>query len=64
MFKLTINTNNSAFCDDNGEENQSAAAHEVARLLRIVAGQLELDHAKRNIFDLNGNNVGRFELVP
>lgn len=50
-FKLKMTTDSAAFADGDGRA-------EVARLLRIAAGQVELDYGTHPIFDINGNKVG------
>jgi hypothetical protein len=62
MFKIEMQTDNSAF-GDTREDN----AREVARILRQIADKLKNDEWASNgmhqtIFDLNGNDVGRFVL--
>lgn len=63
MFELRIKIEGDAFAEDTQAE--------VARLLRNAADQV-LDGAGRrgangsrssNLFDINGNNVGRWELA-
>jgi hypothetical protein len=57
-FALNITCNNDAFQPD--------AASEVIRILRDVANRMEQgDGAEfyRTIFDINGNDVGRFKLA-
>lgn len=61
VFKLNINCGNDAF--DNGNRE-----HEIVRILREVANQIE-DGAVdieyfQTIRDINGNDVGRFALKP
>ncbi len=52
-FKLAIETGNAVFED--------VEDWEVARLLRVVALNLEAGLRSGNIPDANGNNVGYFE---
>jgi hypothetical protein len=54
MFKLTIQTDNAAFTDQ--EET------EVARILREIATKLENGRSGGFPRDANGNNVGEWEL--
>lgn len=59
LFRLTIDTGNQAFDQRNG-------ATEVSRILREIADQLDKDHEHdtyRTIFDVNGNDVGRYRLA-
>ena len=53
-FTLAIETGNDAF--DGVEQS------EVARILRVVADQVERGTDCANISDVNGNTVGTFEL--
>lgn len=60
MFTLSINTDNAAFEDDRGAE--------VARILRMIADEVEggVDRDSGhdgNGRDINGNTVGKWELV-
>lgn len=55
MFKLTIKTDNAAFTDDPDAE--------VARILRAAADRVENGEMPGALRDINGNTVGRFELV-
>ena len=53
---IRINMDNEAF-----EENESL---ELARILRELIEEIEdKDALKRNLFDINGNKVGTFEIV-
>jgi hypothetical protein len=54
MFKLTIRTDNAAFEDDPGAE--------CARILRDVATAIERGTRGAPLHDINGNQVGRFDL--
>lgn len=56
-FTLTIDLENDAFSPD--------AEPEVARILRVVADKLEQNPGYpmyQTVFDVNGNDVGRFRL--
>jgi hypothetical protein len=61
MFKLEIETDNSAFADDAGAE--------LARILRAVAGTAErhlirgLQPTGATLHDSNGNRVGSWSYV-
>lgn len=55
MFELNIETDNAAFEDEDG-------AFEVARILRLVASQLERGARSAPILDVNGNRVGSYNL--
>lgn len=65
MFTLKIKTDNAAFRDDTDDEgaDTGAAACEVARILREVAGRLENDATSGSCLDCNGNTVGSFTLT-
>lgn len=57
-FSLTINTENAAFDDDAGAE--------LARILRDLAGRLELGPGPQNdgrLRDGNGNTVGAWSVA-
>ena len=64
MFKLTLKTENAAFCDsDFPDQDAAARGCEVARILREVAGKVEdglPEGAGGNIRDANGNKVGEW----
>lgn len=62
QIQITINTDNAAFHDDEGE---LAPALEVARILKDLASELEIKagwgiewHVEQPILDVNGNRVG------
>lgn len=53
-FKLEIACDNAAF-------DVNLPGYEIARILREVAGKVELSHgAGGTIRDINGNTVGRY----
>lgn len=53
-FTLEIECNNAAFDDEN-------LTHEIARILRKAADQVELENeSSRALRDINGNIVGQF----
>lgn len=60
-FKLEINTNNSAFDDED-------MGLELGRILSEVAEKLDGGEfrvgADVPVYDVNGNSVGRWELTP
>ena len=61
MFKLEMKTGNAAFADPyTGEESSWDECHEVARILREIAE--DIDNGKRygSCIDYNGNNVGKY----
>ena len=64
MFKIEMSTDNTAFGD-----TRESQAEEVARILEEIAAKLRSDAWARSgfhqtIFDLNGNDVGRFIIKP
>jgi hypothetical protein len=72
VFRLTIDLDNAAFCGDDDDDDREAirrgdlpaAAPEVARILRAIAGQLDAAGAVPTMYqtirDINGNDVGRY----
>jgi hypothetical protein len=62
-FKLTIDTDNAAFSDDDDDMHaDDQKARETARILREVAARLERGDdfsMYQTLHDLNGNDVGR-----
>ena len=68
MFKLEIETDNAAFCDDNGNEDAFYEVTEIGRILAEVQKVLsENAFVMRNIdkgkcADINGNVVGEWKL--
>ena len=62
MFRLTINTDNAAFRDEDGNESVEAEALEIARMLEAVAANLKSEwEAPTRLFDFNGEKVGGIE---
>lgn len=65
MFSLTIETDNAAFHDGDGERTSEAMGAELARILREVAKVVsdgpDLDGDSWDIRDHNGNKVGTWE---
>lgn len=62
QFRLHINCDNAAFCDD-AEPTIKSAAPEIVRILRAVADRIEQGErygVPRKILDINGNVVGTF----
>ena len=64
MFKIEMSTDNAAFGD-----TRESQAEEVARILEWVARDLRSNFWARSglyqtMFDLNGNDVGRFIIKP
>jgi hypothetical protein len=60
VFTVQIRTDNDAFQDGNEQA-------ELARILRGIAARLEAGedvYYFQTIFDINGNDVGRFALKP
>ena len=56
MFKLEIETTNSAFDDD--------PSYEVSRLLDSVYRWVTEGEDSGSLFDYNGNKVGSFKFTP
>lgn len=54
MFKLSIETRNSAFED---------TALEVTRILEELVADLKAGKEEGNLHDINGNNVGEYKLT-
>ena len=60
MFYMTVKDDNAAFRDMNGEDYDPT---ELARILRVVADQVETETpTRRGIYDHNGNKVGTWML--
>lgn len=57
-MRLSFETDNAAFGDDNDTDR----AHECARILRLIASQIERGSRGGQCVDLNGNKVGSWEL--
>lgn len=55
-FKLEINCDNAAFGDDATERYS-----EIARILKVVAQDMEDGHSAVVLRDINGNKVGTAE---
>jgi len=64
MFRLTIQTDNAAFCEDDGTPVHAACGAEVARILRAVAEHAEAGGCEGRCIDVNGNTVGEWEMMP
>lgn len=57
-FRLTIDTDNDAFFDQDGNVD----ANELGHLLRRVSHEVEAPHGHtRSILDRNGNRVGSWK---
>lgn len=54
-FNIDINMDNAAF--------EYAPGVEIARILHKVGEQLEAGYVEGKIRDVNGNSVGRFEVI-
>lgn len=64
-FILMVNCDNAVFTGDDETPTEASAAPELARILREVATRLEDGDTYggyRTVFDVNGNDVGRFAL--
>lgn len=56
MVTITIKTDNAAFQDGN-------RVHELARILRVIAANMERHDQPLRVHDANGNECGRVELT-
>lgn len=62
MFKVNVDTGNSAFHDMfTGENDEWSEAFELIRILKVMIGQLENGSTGAKIVDINGNVVGEWE---
>lgn len=61
--KITIKMDNAAFSMDDGSGPAQGA--ELARMLRELADRIQDDPEPQgcNLFDVNGNRVGRFDVT-
>lgn len=62
MLKLEIKTGGSAFGYEDDEFADYDKRHEIARLLRKVAEQIEGGFTEKKIIDINGNKCGEWKL--
>lgn len=66
-YTLTIHTGGAAFRDDDDRDHKTAAAAELARILRRLADGLDSGRItpedETRLYDVNGNNVGRAHTV-
>ena len=63
QFQVTIDCNNAAFIDENGDISYSP---EVARILRSLADTVERNATidfEATLQDINGNSVGKAVIV-
>ena len=64
QIKIVINTDNAAFCNEDGNQTCYTRNFEVARILKNLAKQLEerpdVDWNSVILMDINGNSVGSF----
>ena len=56
-FVMTLNLDNAAFHDDDGDFDPNP---ELSRILREAAKTVEIGITARSLFDVNGNKVGKF----
>ena len=65
MFTITIETENAAFRNPyTGEEDPYSREMELTRIIREqILPLLENGITERGLYDLNGNRVGRMEIV-
>ena len=59
MFSVNVETDNAAF----GDREPEPACAECARIVRIIAGELDAGRLSGSIRDVNGNRVGTWELT-
>lgn len=63
MFKMEIKTDGEAFRDAfTGEPDKVSEAMEIRRILNRVIEKLELGYTEGSLMDINGNNVGKWEI--
>lgn len=63
MFKLTINTGNTAFHDEYNDDkayDKYCEAEEISRILKEVIDKLEYGCESGVLIDINGNKVGEW----
>jgi hypothetical protein len=58
MVKIEIQTGGSAFLND----DETLDTTEIVRLLRKVATKIENGYESGAIMDINGNNVGSYDI--
>lgn len=55
-FTVQLELGNAAF------DGEAEMAHEIARILRCLAADVECGHVLQTLYDVNGNRVGRASL--
>lgn len=58
-FTLTIDCDNAAFCDEDGDWDKHAAAAQIARILVSTADNVRWSD-RGTCLDANGNTVGKW----
>jgi len=56
MVKIEFKTDNDAFANDNDE-------WEIARILQLIARQIQDGYDNDKIRDINGNTIGSWEIT-
>lgn len=62
MLKIEIKTGGAAFTNEDGEFDVYYGGHEIQRILTEVSLKIQCGHTEGNCIDINGNNVGNWEL--
>lgn len=68
MFKMTIDTGNGAFRNEDGETDEEMkqldpSSGELRRILKEVENSMRNGNTHEKIFDVNGNRVGEWSLT-
>lgn len=64
MFRIEIKTGGAAFCDKRtGEPDALAMENELLRIIKRVEWNLATGVTNANLIDINGNTVGRMEVI-
>lgn len=68
MFKMTIDTGNGAFRNEDGETDEEMkqldpSSRELRRILKEVESSMRNGKTHEKIFDVNGNRVGEWSLT-
>lgn len=68
MFKMTIDTGNGAFRNEDGETDEEMkqldpSSWELRRILKEIENSIRNGSTHEKIFDVNGNRVGEWILT-
>lgn len=68
MFKMTIDTRNDAFRNEDGETDEEMkqldpSSWELRRILKEIENSMRNGSTHEKIFDVNGNRVGEWILT-